>query len=132
MVVFFDVERKTRFHVKRRAVIPEAQGAYFGRARLLFRKRWGLCQLTDGSPNRALIAGMAQHKAGVSIVRWKVNALIRGSLPHALTQFVDSRRCWMILGRQFFFYARGLFALILGFTPCLFFLLEKNVRVNIV
>ena len=115
-----------RLFRKSQALISEELVSYFGRARRLFRKRWGLCQLTDGSPNRALIAGMAQHKAGVSIVRWKVNALIRGSLPHALTQFVDSRRCWMILGRQFFFYARGLFALILGFTPCLFFLFGKK------
>ena len=36
--MFFDVERKTRFHVKRRAVIPEALGAYFGSAGRLFRK----------------------------------------------------------------------------------------------
>ena len=40
--VFFDVERKTRFHVKRRAVISEAQGAYSGSAGRLFRKRWAL------------------------------------------------------------------------------------------
>ncbi len=35
---FLDVERKTRFHVKRRAVISEAPGSYFGSAGVLFRK----------------------------------------------------------------------------------------------
>ena len=40
--MFFDVERKTRFHVKRRAVIPEAPGSYFGSARVLFRKSQAL------------------------------------------------------------------------------------------
>ena len=47
--VFLDVERKTRFHVKRRAVIPEAQGAYFGSARLLFRKSWCLIPEAPGA-----------------------------------------------------------------------------------
>ena len=106
-----------RLFRKSQALISEELVSYFGRARRLFRKRWGLCQLTDGSPNRALIAGMAQHKAGVSIVRWKVNALIRGSLPHALTQFVDSRRCWMILGRQFFFLCKRFVCPYFGFYP---------------
>ena len=40
--MFFDVERKTRFHVKRRAVISEAPGGYFGSAGRLFRKRWAV------------------------------------------------------------------------------------------
>ena len=35
---FFDVERKTRFHVKRRAVISEALGGYSGSTGRLFRK----------------------------------------------------------------------------------------------
>ena len=123
---------KTLFHVNLCSVEEEEPGSYFGRAGLLFQRRraliseargglfrkcWGLCQLTDGSPNRALIAGMAQHKAGVSIVRWKVNALIRGSLPHALIQFVDSRRCWMILGRQFFFLCKRFVCPYFGFYP---------------
>ena len=40
--MFFDVERKTRFHVKRRAVISEVLGGYSGSAGRLFWKRWAL------------------------------------------------------------------------------------------
>ena len=38
--MFFDVERKTRFHVKRRAVIPEALGAYLGSAGAYSGRAW--------------------------------------------------------------------------------------------
>jgi len=72
--VFFDVERKTRFHVKRRAVISEALGGYSGRARVLFRKSQALILEEPGSYSGRAVLLFRKSQALISEVLGLVSA----------------------------------------------------------